>query len=111
MMTEKQTKSGGHMNMRTLTESSKQSSAASLGSRAKAGHPYIYVIGAAGTAVIDPSNWQLIVIAPGIVPGPTGFLVDNHYRDRFGRLWSVSSATQPAMPWEASAPGVVSVWD
>src|SRR2546428_400284 len=75
------------------------------------GRPYIYVIGAAGTAVIDPSNWQLIVIAPGIVPGPTGFLVDNHYRDQFHRLWSVSSATQPVMPWEESAPGDVSVWD
>jgi hypothetical protein len=31
--------------------------------------PYIYVIGATGTAVIDPTNRQLIVIAPGITPG------------------------------------------
>jgi YVTN family beta-propeller protein len=95
----------------TLTASSKQPSAASLRSRAKAGHPYIYVVGANGTAVIDPSSWQLITIAPGIALGPTGFLVDNHYRDQSGRLWSVLSATQPVMPWEAPAMGLVSVWD
>ena len=77
----------------------------------KEGHPYIYVVGATGTAVIDPTNWQLIVIAPGIVPGPTGFLVDNHYLDQLNRMWSVSSATHPVMPWEASVPGSVSVWD
>src|SRR6266571_40143 len=75
------------------------------------GHPYIFVIGATATAVIDPANWQLIVIATGIVPGPTGFLVDNHYLDQSRRLWSVSSATQPVMPWEAPAMGRVSVWD
>jgi len=69
----------------------------------KGGHPYIYVIGATGTAVIDPANWQLIVIALGIVPGPTGFLVDNHYLDQSSRLWSVASGTQPVMPWEALA--------
>src|SRR5438128_243145 len=68
-------------------------------------HPYIYVVGAKGTAVIDPTNWKLIVLAAGIVPGPTGFLVDNHYLDQFRRLWSVSSATQPVMPWEAPALG------
>src|SRR5207244_9329342 len=75
------------------------------------GHPYIYVIGAMGTAVIDPSNWQLVVIAPGIVPGPTGFLVDNHYLDQSRRLWSVFSGAEPVMPWEAPAMGRVSVWD
>src|SRR5437899_6214629 len=75
------------------------------------GRPYIYVVGASGTAVIDPTNWQLIVIAPGIVPGPTGFLVDNHYLDQSRRLWSVSSGTQPVMPWEEPALGRVSVWD
>jgi hypothetical protein len=73
----------------------------------RGGHPYIYVVGATGTAVIDPTDWQLLVIASGIVPGPTGFLVDNHYLDQFHRLWSVSSATQPVMPWEASVPGGV----
>src|SRR2546427_6091349 len=77
----------------------------------KGGHPYIYVVGATGTAVIDPISWQLIVIAPGIVPGPTGFLVDNHYLDQSRRLWSVSSATRPVMPWEAPAQGGVYVWD
>src|SRR5437660_4485740 len=75
------------------------------------GRPYIYVVGATGTAVIDPANWQLIVIAPGIVPGPTGFLVDNHYLDQSSRLWSVASGTQPVMPWEALAMGRVSGWD
>src|SRR5438552_16640206 len=72
--------------------------------------PYIYVVGASGTAVIDPANWQLIVIAPGIVPGPTGFLVDNHYLDQSRRLWSVSSATNQScpgrrLPWDASPSG------
>ena len=52
------------------------------------GHPYICVVGPAGTAVIDPANWRLIRMAPG-VPG----LLDNHYRDQFGRLWSDSTAT------------------
>lgn len=94
-----------------MTGSPKPSSAAPNGSQAKAGHPYLFVIGATGTAVIDPSIGQLIVIAPGIVPGPTGFLVDNHYRDQFRRLWSVASANQPAMPWEVAAPGSLSVWD
>src|SRR3989442_7714633 len=77
----------------------------------KGGHPYIYVVGATGTAVIDHSSWQLVVIAPGIVPGPTGFLVDNHYLDQSRRLWSVSSGTEPVMPWEVPATGRVSVWD
>lgn len=94
-----------------MTESSKQSPAASLSFQARAGHSYIYVIGAAGTVVIDPTNWQLIVVAPGILPGHTGFLVDNHYRDQSGRLWSVASAAPPVMPWEEWALGGVSVWD
>jgi YVTN family beta-propeller protein len=92
---------GGRSNAQTLSESSQM----------KSGHPYIYVVGAMGTAVIDPSNWQLIAIAPGITPGETGFLVDNHYRDRFGRLWSASSATQQLFPWQAPTMGGVSVWD
>src|SRR2546427_2999032 len=97
--------------MQTVIEPPKQSAVASLGSQTKPGRPYIFVIGATGTAVIDPTNWELIVIAPGIMPGHTGFLVDNHYRDRFDRLWSVASATQPVMPWDTSIPGTVSVWD
>ena len=80
--------------MQTVTESSKQSSAASLGSRAKAGRPYIYVVGANGTAVIDPSSMQLIVVAPGVAPGVWYIFMDNHYRDQSGRLWSQSSATE-----------------
>ena len=97
--------------MQTVIETPKQSSVAAPVSKVKLGRPYIYVIGATGTAVIDPTNWQLIVIAPGIVPGPTGFLVDNHYLDQSRRLWSVSSGTQPVMPWEEPAMGRVSVWD
>jgi DNA-binding beta-propeller fold protein YncE len=80
-------------------------------SPAKPGHPHIYIIGAAGTAVIDTSDWQLVAIASGIEPGPLGFLVDNHYRDRFGRLWSVLSGTQPVFPWQEPAQGRVLVWD
>ena len=82
------------MNMQTLTESSKQSSAASLGSRAKAGRPHIYVVGSNGTAVIDPSNMQLIVVAPGVAPGVWYIFMDNHYRDQLGRVWSQSSAIE-----------------
>jgi YVTN family beta-propeller protein len=89
----------------------KQAAATSLSSQAKSGHPYIYVVGVNGTAVIDPTNWQLIVIAPGMMPGPTGLLVDNHYLDQFGRLWSVLSGTQPVFPWQEPAPGRVFVWD
>jgi len=94
MMTERQTRSGVHQSTQHLTESSRRSSVASLSSRAKAGHPYIYVVGAEGTAVIDPATWQLIVIAAGVAPGARGLLMDNHYRDQLGRLWSRSSATE-----------------
>src|SRR5579864_6195003 len=100
--------------MQTVTVSERiqeRGNAEALSSRARGAHPYIYVVGATGTAVIDPTNWQLIVIAPGITPGETGFLVDNHYRDQFGRLWSVFSATQHLFPWEAPSMGGVSVWD
>jgi DNA-binding beta-propeller fold protein YncE len=82
------------MNMQTLTESSNQSSVASLSSRAKAGRPYIYVVGANGTAVIDPTNFQHIVTAPGVAPGAWYIFMDNHYRDQFGRLWGQSSALE-----------------
>jgi YVTN family beta-propeller protein len=94
-----------------MPESSKQSSVTSLSSQTKAGHSYIYVIGATGIAIIHPPNWQLIAIASGITPGETGFLVDNHYRDQFGRLWSAFSATQQVFPWQAPSMGGVSVWD
>ena len=33
--------------------------------------PYLYVVGANGTAIIDPSNWQVIVAAPRVPPGRT----------------------------------------
>jgi DNA-binding beta-propeller fold protein YncE len=94
-----------------VIEPPKQSPLPSLSSKTKVGRPYVYVVGATGTAVIDPTNWELIVIAPGIIPGHTGFLVDNHYRDQLGRLWSVSSMIQPVMPWDIPTPGSVSVWD
>ena len=97
--------------MQTMVESPKKSSAVSPIAEMKAGHPYIYVIGSIGTAVIDATSLQLVVVAPGIVAGPTGFLVDNHYRDRQGRLWSSSSAFLPLMPWEVPYQGRVSVWD
>lgn len=91
-MTEKQRV--GRSNAQTMTESSKQSSVASLSSQVKKGHAYIYVVGANGTAVIDPSNWQLIVIGSGVASGAWYIFMDNHYRDQFGRLWSQSSATE-----------------
>src|ERR1700758_5808929 len=100
-MTEERIQSGGRSNFLTQTESFNQ----------KAGHSYIYVIGATGTAIIDPSNWELIAIASGITPGETGFLVDNHYRDKSGRIWSVFSATEQLFPWQAPATGGISVWD
>jgi DNA-binding beta-propeller fold protein YncE len=77
-----------------MDESPKQSSVGPLSSRAKAGHAYIYVVGANGTAVIDPTNWQLIVNASGVVPGVWYIFMDNHYRDQLGRLWSQSSAIE-----------------
>ena len=73
-------------------KSPEQPLAASLGSRANAGRPYLYVVGPNGTAVIDPSNWHVIVVAPRM-PG-TGNVFDNHYLDRLGRVWSVGSATE-----------------
>jgi len=65
--------------------------AASLGSKASSGHPYLYVVGPNGTAIIDPSNWQVVVVAAKM-PG-TGNVFDNHYLDQKGRVWSVGSAT------------------
>jgi len=96
---------------RDMPREMESSDAVSQNQMKSGGRPYIYVVGATGTAVIDPANWQLIVIAPGIAPGPTGFLVDNHYLDQSRRLWSVASGTQPIMPWEAPALGRLSVWD
>jgi len=52
------------------------------GARAKSGRPYLYIVGANGTAIVDPSNGHVIVTAPRIVPGRDGDLIfDNHYRD------------------------------
>jgi hypothetical protein len=50
------------------TKSPERSSAASLGTRAKAGRPYLYVVGGNGTAIIDPSNWQVVFVAPRAPP-------------------------------------------
>ena len=110
VMAERSRKDLERRNRRTPREI-ESSSTMSQNQLKSGGHPYIYVIGATGTAVIDPNNWQLVVIAPGIVPGPTGLLVDNHYLDQSNRLWSVASGTQPVMPWEPPATGLVSVWD
>jgi YVTN family beta-propeller protein len=57
-------------------------------------HPYLYVVGANGTAIIDPSNWRVIVTAPRIPPGTHDLIFDNHYPDRLGRVWSVASAEE-----------------
>lgn len=73
--------------------------------------PFLYVIGGSGTAVIDLSARQLVAVAAGITPGPTGLLIDNHYRDRSGRLWTVTSANQPPMPWDTPNTGSVAIWD
>jgi DNA-binding beta-propeller fold protein YncE len=74
--------------------------------QSEAGHPYIYVVGATGTAVIYPSNGRLIVIASGVAPREEFLLVDNHYRDEFGSLWSQTSATE-----DGSIPAAVYVTD
>jgi DNA-binding beta-propeller fold protein YncE len=92
-------------------ESSMESSMMPGASKMMARHPFIYVIGGIGTAVIDPVNWQFVVTAPGIEHGLTGFLVDNHYRDSQGRLWSGHYGKQPFMPWDVSSQGHASVWD
>jgi DNA-binding beta-propeller fold protein YncE len=77
------------------------------GARANSGRPYLYVVGANGTAIVDPSNGHVIVTAPRIVPGRDVDLVfDNHYRDPWGRVWSVASATE-----DGSTPASVYVTD
>ncbi len=91
-------------NAASMTTSPEQPSAASVGSQAKAGRPHIYVVGPNGTAIVDPSTWQVLVVAPGM-PG-TGNVFDNHYRDQLGRLWSVGSA-----PADGSRPARVFVTD
>ena len=84
----------------TMSESSEHSSTASFGAQAKSEHPYIRVVGPRGTAVVDPTNWQVVLIAPGVAPERPpelrmkGLWVDNHYRDQFGRLWSVTPAAE-----------------
>jgi DNA-binding beta-propeller fold protein YncE len=66
----------------------------------------LYVVGANGTAIIDPSNWRVIVIAPRIAPGTGNLIFDNHYLDQLGRVWSVASATE-----DGSIPASVYVTD
>jgi DNA-binding beta-propeller fold protein YncE len=80
--------------LQTLSEAPKKSPAPPLSSQVKAGRPYIYVVGANGTAVIDPTNGQLIVVASGVAPGSWYLFMDNHYRDQLGRVWSQSSALE-----------------
>jgi len=77
-----------------VIETPKEASVAAPDPKAKLGRPYIYVVGANGTAVIDPTNWQLIVVAPGVAPGAWYVFMDNHYRDQLGRVWSQSSAIE-----------------
>src|SRR5437588_11176499 len=110
VMAKRSRKDLGRRNRRMPSEM-ESSSMMSQSQMQKGGHPYIYVIGATGTAVIDPANWQLIVIALGIVPGQTGFLVDNHYLDQSSRLWSGDSGTQPLMTELPAALVSDSVWD
>jgi YVTN family beta-propeller protein len=98
MVTKESSKAAG------MTRSPEQPSPASLGSKANSRRPYLYVVGPNGTAVVDPSNWQVIVVAPRI-PG-TGNVFDNHYLDPFGRVWSVGSATE-----DGSTPARVYVTD
>jgi DNA-binding beta-propeller fold protein YncE len=93
MTFEEQMQGGRHSNASMMTESANQPSVAALSSQAKAAHPYIYIVSADATAVVDPTNWQLIVVASGVAPGMKALLMDNHYRDQFGRLWSESQAT------------------
>lgn len=80
--------------MQTLAESPKPSSVGPLSPRAKAGHPYLYLVGADGTAVIDPTSLQNIVVGPGLSPGAWYIFMDNHYRDQSGRCWGQSSAVE-----------------
>lgn len=56
--------------------------------------PYLYVVGANGTAIVDPTNWQVIVTAPRVSPGKHDLIFDNHYPDRLGRVWSVAAAEE-----------------
>src|SRR4029077_20976437 len=77
-----------------MTKSPDHPSAASLAFEASSGHPYLYLVGANGTAIIDPSNWQVIVTAPRISPGKHDLVFDNHYPDHLGRVWSVASAEE-----------------
>jgi len=78
----------------SMTKSPEQPSTAPLGSQAKSGRPYLYVVGANGTAIIDPTNWQVIVTAPRIPPGTHDLIFDNHYPDHLGRVWSVAAAEE-----------------
>jgi hypothetical protein len=95
MTFEKQMQGGRRSNAKMVTESADQPSVAALSSqeKEKAAHPYIYIVSADATAVVDPTNWQLIVVASGVAPGMKGLLMENHYRDQSGRLWSESQAT------------------
>ena len=74
--------------MGTETKSSKAATAT------KSARPYLYVLGANGTAIIDPSNWQVIATGPRIPPGTHDLIFDNHYPDHLGRVWSVAAAEE-----------------
>jgi YVTN family beta-propeller protein len=77
-----------------MTKSTDYFSAASLGSQTNSGRPYLYVVGGNGTAVIDPSNWHVVFVAPRVAPKTGERVFDNHYLDQVSRVWSVSSATE-----------------
>src|ERR1700752_3410616 len=77
-----------------ITKSPKLPSGASIGSQANSGRPYLYVVGGNGTAVIDPSNWHVVFVAPRVAPKTGERVFDNHYLDQARRVWSVSSATE-----------------
>jgi DNA-binding beta-propeller fold protein YncE len=77
-----------------MPEPADRQSISPLGSMGRAKHPFIYIASANATAVVDPTTWQLVVVATGVAPSRLGLLMENHYRDQFGRLWSESQATE-----------------
>jgi YVTN family beta-propeller protein len=93
-------------NAASMANSPQHNPAESLGSRANSGRPYLYVVGGNGTAVIDPSNWQVVFVAPRVAPKTGERVFDNHYLDQVRRVWSVSSA-----PEDGSARASVYVTD
>ncbi len=69
-----------------MTKSTDHFSGASIGSQANSGRPYLYVVGGNGTAVIDPSNWHVVFVAPRVAPKTGERVFDNHYLDQVSRV-------------------------